>query len=79
VQIDRILAVGAGESGDDPLFPDDEDEYWPQTGDGNDLKPRYVRRIILTIRFEPGGELRPDLSMKLRTFVPNETPEEEVE
>lgn len=76
-KLERIVVVGSGEdSSDDYLFPEDEEEDGPVGDDGQALPARYVRRLTVTIRFEPDGLPRPDLSIRVVTFIPD-APEEE--
>ena len=72
LEVRRLVAVGSGDAADaDFLFPEDETEDAVTGQDGNALDPRYVRRLTLTVRYEPDGILRPDLSIKIVTFIPD--------
>lgn len=76
-KLERIVVIGQSEdSSDEYLFSEDEEADAPVGADGQALPPRYVRRLTVTIRFEPNGEPRPDLSVRVVTFIPD-APEEE--
>jgi len=79
LEVERVLAVGAGDGDGERLFEDEDSEDMPTDAEGNDLPARYVRRIILTVRFEPNGEFKPDLSVKLQTYLPDPEQNEEEE
>ncbi|MHC4471251.1 MAG: prepilin-type N-terminal cleavage/methylation domain-containing protein [Planctomycetota bacterium] len=79
LEMKRLVVVGASEDGEeDHLFEEDEEEEPAQTGEGGAVPPGYVRRLTLVVQFEPeGGEARPDLSVKIVTYIPDEEEEEE--
>ena len=75
--IREVVVVGdRGDSESDFLFNEDEDQEFPTGDDGAAFAPRMVREVELTVRFEPDGVFRPDLSLKIRTFIPPEEAEE---
>lgn len=78
LEVARLVAIGAGESSDEYLFTEDEEEsnFAPSGDDEEELAARYVRRLTLTVRFEPNDEPRPDLSIRIVTFVPDAEEEE---
>lgn len=71
LEVERVLAVGSGDSDAERLFDDEDEGDFPTDAEGNDLQARYVRRIVLTVRFEPNGEFNPELSVKLQTYLPD--------
>jgi hypothetical protein len=78
LEIKRVVAVGGSEdTSEDYLFEDDEDNDPVAGPDGNPIDPRYVRKLTLTVRYEPQGEPRPELSIKIVTFIPPDPEEEE--
>ena len=78
IELKRVVAVGGtDERGEEFLFSEDEDETPVQDSEGNDVEPLYVRRLTLTVRFEPDGELRPELSVKIVTYLPPAEEEED--
>ena len=79
LEVERMVVVGASDDSDDNfLFEEDEDEDPAQTQGGDPVQPRYVRRLTLVVRFEPeGGEARPELNIKIVTYIPDS--EEEAE
>jgi prepilin-type N-terminal cleavage/methylation domain-containing protein len=77
LEIERVLAIGSGDGDAEKLFEADDSASYPTDGEGNDLQSRYVRRIVLTVRFEPNGEFQPELSMKLQTYLPDLEQDEE--
>ena len=79
LEIERVLAIGAGDGDSERLFEDDDSDEYPTDTEGNDLQSRYVRRVVLTVRFEPNGEFQPELSVKLQTFLPDLVEDEEEE
>jgi prepilin-type N-terminal cleavage/methylation domain-containing protein len=71
LQIERVVVVGKSDDGDATyLFPDDEEEVAPEAAEGRKLTTRLLRRLTLTVRYEPGGEDRTDLDVIIRTFLP---------
>ena len=79
LEVERVLAIGAGDGDAEKLFEGDDTESYPTDTEGNDLQSRYVRRVVLTVRFEPNGEFQPELSVKLQTFLPDLVEDEEEE
>jgi prepilin-type N-terminal cleavage/methylation domain-containing protein len=77
LEVERILVVGSGDSEVERLFDDEDPADFPQDGEGNNLKARYVRRVVLTVRFEPDDEFVPGLSVKLQTYLPDPEQDEE--
>ncbi len=71
MEVERVLAVGAGDSNTDRLFNDEDEGDFPSDAEGNALASRYVRRVVLIVRFEPNGEFDPALSVKLQTYLPD--------
>ena len=71
LEVERVLVVGSGDADVDRLFEDEDGGDFPTDGEGQALKARYVRRVVLTVRFEPDGEFQPALSMKLQTYLPD--------
>jgi prepilin-type N-terminal cleavage/methylation domain-containing protein len=73
VAIERVVVAGKSEDRDDSyLYEADEEAEAPTNGEGKEIGPRYVRRATLTVRYEPGGDERADLSVVIRTFLPPE-------
>jgi prepilin-type N-terminal cleavage/methylation domain-containing protein len=78
LEMKKVVAVGSSEdSGDSYLFEEDEDSDPVTTSDGNTVEPRYVRQLTLTVRYEPGGEPQPDLSIRIVTYLPPGQEDEE--
>jgi prepilin-type N-terminal cleavage/methylation domain-containing protein len=78
LEIKRVIAVGSSEDGNDEyLFSDDEGSEPTQGSDGEPVAPRYVRRLTLTVAYEPEGEVRGDLSIRIVTYIPDNPEEEE--
>jgi prepilin-type N-terminal cleavage/methylation domain-containing protein len=78
MEVTKVVAVGSSEdAGADYLFEEDSEEAPSTTADGEALDPQYVRKLRLTVRFEPDGVPRPDLSLTVITYLPPEPEEEE--
>jgi hypothetical protein len=79
LELERLVVVGSSEESDEEyLFEEDEDQDPVQTQDGSPVKPRYVRRLTLIVRFEPAGaDAREDLSIKIVTYIPDSEEEQE--
>jgi len=78
LEIKKVVAVGSGEdSGDSYLFEDDEDADPLSDADGNPVEPRYVRKMTLTVSYAPKGEVQPDLSIQVITYLPPGPEDEE--
>ncbi len=77
VTLERVVVAGKSEDRDDTyLYEADEEEEAPTTAEGKEIGPRYVRRATLTVRYEPGGDERADLSVVIRTYLPPEREDE---
>ena len=80
LEIEEVIAAGSSDEAEaDYLFSEDDDEDAPVDKDGEALDPRYVRKLTFTVRFEPEGDYRPELSLKIVTFLPPEEKAEEGE
>jgi prepilin-type N-terminal cleavage/methylation domain-containing protein len=78
VEIKKVVVVGTGEdSGDSYLFEDDQDADPVTDSDGNPVEPRSVRRMSLLVNYAPAGEVQPDLSIKVVTYLPPGPDDEE--
>lgn len=70
-EIQQIVAVGTSQqSSDTYLFPDDANATPLTNANDKPVTPRYVRRVTLTVSFAPDGTPRPDLSVKVVTYIP---------
>ena len=77
-EIEQWVAAGSSEDAESKyLFGEDQDAPQPMNEAGEPLEPRYVRQLTLTVRFEPDGDLRPRLSIKIVTYLPPEEEEED--
>jgi type II secretory pathway pseudopilin PulG len=73
---EKVAAGNSDDSEADYLFAEDEDAPPPATPAGEPLKPKLVRQLTFTVRYEPEGNFRPDLSLSIVTYLPP-GPEEE--
>ena len=80
VEITRVVVIGQGDQLDDEhLFEDQADDLSepPEDAEGNPVSPRYVRRLTLTVRFLVDHEPKPELSIRIVTYIPPGPEEEE--
>ncbi|MEN8152134.1 MAG: prepilin-type N-terminal cleavage/methylation domain-containing protein [Planctomycetota bacterium] len=78
LEIKKVVAVGSSEDAEaDYMFEDDEDTDPATDGEGNPVEPRYVRKMTLTINYAPRGEVQPDLSIRVVTYLPPGPEDEE--
>ena len=79
MEMRQLVAVGASEeSADEYLFPEDEDaEPTASSAEGEGPGAYYVRRLTVIVAYEAGDVERPDLSIKIVTYIPAEEEEEE--
>jgi len=78
LEIKKVVAVGTSEDSDtNYMFEDDEDVEPATDSEGNPLEPRYVRKVTLTVNYAPGGEVRPELSIRIVTYIPPGPEDEE--
>lgn len=76
LELKRVVVIGSSDETDDEfLYAEDEDNQDEplQDAQGNNVPPRYVRRLTLTVRFEP-GTVRP---VEIVTYIPPVPDEEE--
>jgi len=78
VEIKKVVAVGASEdSGESYLFEDDEDSDPLTDSEGDPVAARYVRKMTLTVNYAPKGDIQPDLSVRIVTYLPPGPEDEE--
>ncbi|MCU0727784.1 MAG: prepilin-type N-terminal cleavage/methylation domain-containing protein [Planctomycetes bacterium] len=71
LETERVVVIGKSDDRDAThLFPEDEDEEVPEAGEGRKVSTRFLRRITFTVRYTPEGEVRDDLGLVIRTFLP---------